>query len=247
MWSSMLRAWIWMLFEALRATISRRGSWKRKANFQVKACYWNNHPNSPNMNLVRMFSLKPGACHHLPVVTGKVELRPVPGRKRPHEDVEVVEVWMVAFFKGAVESWLPTGNSQWLETNSVGHFCWNDLVEVDQPDPVDSVDVTFEQPDASDEASLRRVGLKIRDGIISIAVRPLLFGIHLLRQSCGGIHFLISSCRAFTAESKLICSIHHVEWSRDKMIMDLTARNHQVQSLAIIYAAFFDSCFQELV
>lgn len=100
-----------------------------------------------------MFSLKPGACHHLPVVTGKVELRPVPGRKRPHEDVEVVEVWMVAFFKGAVESWLPTGNSQWLETNSVGHFCWNDLVEVDQPDPVDSVDVTFEQPDASDEAS----------------------------------------------------------------------------------------------
>jgi len=77
---------------------------RRKADFQGKACYWNNHPNSPNMNLVRMFSLKPGACHHLPVVTGKVELRPVPGRKRPHEDVEVVEVWMVAFFKGAVES-----------------------------------------------------------------------------------------------------------------------------------------------
>ena len=49
----------------------------------------------------------------------QVELRPVPGRKRPHEDVEVVEV--------------------------------------DQPDPVDSVDVTFEQPDASDEEDVRVV------------------------------------------------------------------------------------------
>lgn len=50
------------------------------------------------IRFVRMSSTKPEACHHLPVVTGKVELRPVPGRKRPHEDVEVVEVWMVALF-----------------------------------------------------------------------------------------------------------------------------------------------------
>ena len=34
------------------------------------------------------------------MVTGKVELRPVPGRKRPHEDVEVVEVWLLCFLKG---------------------------------------------------------------------------------------------------------------------------------------------------
>lgn len=49
---------------------------------------------------MRIDSTKPEAGHHLPVVTGKVELRPVPGRKRPHEDVEVVEVWLL-FFKGA--------------------------------------------------------------------------------------------------------------------------------------------------
>ena len=30
-------------------------------------------------------------------------------------------------------------------------------LQVDQPDPVDSVDVTFEQPDASDEVSRRVV------------------------------------------------------------------------------------------
>ena len=89
-----------MLFEALRATISRRGSWTatKRQIFRLRpaigtiaqiALIW----------FVRIHSTQPEACHHLPVVTGKVELRPVPGRKRPHEDVEVVEVWMVASFK----------------------------------------------------------------------------------------------------------------------------------------------------